>query len=154
MEEAINFFATFEKYSLQSCSKIYCTVCSHIHCSLFSQIYCTSCSCLQFYRFFFFCLYVANCQLCRFLNLPLTVECMCRKGLRVISYQDTRKVEAGYKLSQTTETLIGYTACYRLVFFVFSHFSYQFPIYYLAIVLLDRHTLWQALAFRAACGAW
>ncbi len=25
MEEAINFFATFEKYSLQSCSQIYCT---------------------------------------------------------------------------------------------------------------------------------
>jgi hypothetical protein len=25
MEEAINFSATFEKYSLQSCSQIYCT---------------------------------------------------------------------------------------------------------------------------------
>jgi hypothetical protein len=36
---------------------------------------------------------------------------MASKGLRVIPYQDTRKVEAGYKPSHTTEPLIGYTAC-------------------------------------------
>jgi len=36
---------------------------------------------------------------------------MASKGLRVIAYLDTRKDEAGCKPSQTTETLIGYTAC-------------------------------------------
>jgi hypothetical protein len=38
---------------------------------------------------------------------------MASKGLRVISYQDARKVEAGYKLSHTTETLIGYIVCWH-----------------------------------------
>jgi hypothetical protein len=33
-----------------------------------------------------------------------------------LSYQGTRKVEAGYNPSQTTETLIGYTACCMLGF--------------------------------------
>jgi len=37
---------------------------------------------------------------------------MASKGLRAISCQGTRKVDAGYKLSRTSETLIGYTACY------------------------------------------
>jgi hypothetical protein len=32
--------------------------------------------------------------------------------LRAISCQGTRKVEADYKPSHTTETLIGYTALY------------------------------------------
>jgi len=36
---------------------------------------------------------------------------MASKGLRGISYQVTRKVEAGYNLSHTPETLICYTAC-------------------------------------------
>jgi len=36
---------------------------------------------------------------------------MASKGLRAISYQDKRKVEAGYKPSQTTKTLIGYIVC-------------------------------------------
>jgi hypothetical protein len=36
---------------------------------------------------------------------------MSSKGLRVISYQGTRKVEAGNKPSHTTETLIGYIVC-------------------------------------------
>lgn len=44
---------------------------------------------------------------------------MASKGLRVIFYQATRKVEAGYKPSHTTETLIGYTACYRAFFYPF-----------------------------------
>jgi len=34
---------------------------------------------------------------------------MASKGLRAISYQVTRKFDAGYKPSHTTETLIGYT---------------------------------------------
>ena len=38
---------------------------------------------------------------------------MASKGLRVISYQGTRKVEAGYKPSHTTETLIGYIVCWH-----------------------------------------
>jgi len=40
---------------------------------------------------------------------------MVSKGLRTISYQVTRKVEAGNNPSHTTETLIGYTA-YALLF--------------------------------------
>ncbi|HOH55672.1 MAG TPA: hypothetical protein PK903_06110 [Paludibacteraceae bacterium] len=36
---------------------------------------------------------------------------MASKGLRVIIYSVTRKLEAGYKLSNTTETLIGYIVC-------------------------------------------
>jgi len=36
---------------------------------------------------------------------------MASKGLRVISYQVTRNVEADYKPSHTTETLIGYIVC-------------------------------------------
>jgi len=36
---------------------------------------------------------------------------MASKGLRAISFQVARKVEAGYYPSHTTETLIGYTAC-------------------------------------------
>ena len=36
---------------------------------------------------------------------------MASKGLRVISYQVTQKVEACYKPSYTTETLIGYIVC-------------------------------------------
>jgi len=41
----------------------------------------------------------------------ITFGGMASKGLRAITYQDTRKVEAGYNPSHTTETLIGYTAC-------------------------------------------
>jgi hypothetical protein len=41
---------------------------------------------------------------------------MTSKGLRAMSYQVTRKVEAGHKPSHTTETLIGYTACLPLAF--------------------------------------
>jgi len=36
---------------------------------------------------------------------------MDSKGLRAISYQGTRKFEAGYKPSHTNETLIGYIVC-------------------------------------------
>ena len=50
--------------------------------------------------------------------LATNVGGMASKGLRAISYQVTRKVEAGYNPSHTTETLIGYTACYLLCFFV------------------------------------
>jgi len=34
---------------------------------------------------------------------------MASKGLRVIPYQGTQKVGAGYKPSKTSETLIGYS---------------------------------------------
>jgi hypothetical protein len=40
---------------------------------------------------------------------------MASKGLRAISYHGTRKVEAAYKCSHTTETLIGYIVCWRFV---------------------------------------
>lgn len=53
---------------------------------------------------------------------------MASKGSRGISYQGTGKIEAGYKLSHTTETLIGYIASYGLGFFLF-HFFRQFSLY-------------------------
>jgi len=43
--------------------------------------------------------------------MPANGGGMASKGLRAISCQFTQKVEAGYKPSHTTETLIGYTAC-------------------------------------------
>jgi hypothetical protein len=43
---------------------------------------------------------------------------MASKGLRAISYQGTQKVEANYKPSHTTETLIGYIVCWLLPIFI------------------------------------
>jgi len=40
---------------------------------------------------------------------------MASKALRAICYQGTRKIEAGYNPSQTSETLIDYTACWAFV---------------------------------------
>jgi|WetSurSiteA1Bulk_404760.scaffolds.fasta_scaffold01271_3 hypothetical protein len=45
---------------------------------------------------------------------------MASKGLRVITYQGTPKVEAGYKPLHTNETLIGYTVCWQQVIFCLS----------------------------------
>jgi len=42
---------------------------------------------------------------------------MASKGLRAITYQVTRKVEAGYNPSHTTETLIGYIVCWQIVIY-------------------------------------
>lgn len=50
---------------------------------------------------------------------------MASKGLRAISYPVTRKVEAGYKHSQTTETLIGYIVCCQP--FIFQSFNSSTP---------------------------
>jgi hypothetical protein len=47
-----------------------------------------------------------------FLGLQPTVGGMASKGLRAISYQITGKAEAGCKPLHTSETLIGYTACW------------------------------------------
>jgi hypothetical protein len=59
--------------------------------------------------FYFFCF--VHLLLSVFLGLLPTVGGKASKGLRAIPSQATRKVGAGYKLSHTTETLIGYTAC-------------------------------------------
>ena len=48
------------------------------------------------------------------INCKITVGGMASKGLKAISYQGTRNVEASYNPSYTSETLIGYTACYQL----------------------------------------
>jgi len=47
------------------------------------------------------------------LKCPITVGGMASKGLRAISYQGTRNVEAGNKPSHTTETLIGNIVCWQ-----------------------------------------
>jgi len=44
---------------------------------------------------------------------------MASKGLLGISYQGTHKVEASYKPSHTTETLIGYIVCCAQLLFCF-----------------------------------
>jgi hypothetical protein len=54
----------------------------------------------------------------------LTFDNMASKGLRAISYQGTRKVEAGYKPSHTSETLIGYIVCCGVVVY-FSHYQFS-----------------------------
>ncbi len=43
--------------------------------------------------------------------LPTTVGGMASKGVRAITFQVATNAEAGYKPSNTTETLIGYRAC-------------------------------------------
>jgi hypothetical protein len=50
-------------------------------------------------------------SLCVVPKMGYNVDNMASKGLRVISYQGTRKVEAGSKPSHTSETLIGYIVC-------------------------------------------
>jgi hypothetical protein len=55
-------------------------------------------------------------MLCRSFLCALTFDNMASKGLRAISNQVTREVEAGYNPSHTTETLIGYIVCCVLVF--------------------------------------
>ncbi len=45
----------------------------------------------------------------------LTFDNMASKGFRAITCQVTQKVEAVYKPSQTTETLIGYIVCCAFV---------------------------------------
>ena len=57
----------------------------------------------------------------RFLLCDLTFDNMASKGLRAMSYQVTRKVEAGYKLSHTTETLLAILLAPRVLFFI-NHF--------------------------------
>jgi len=47
-----------------------------------------------------------------FLLLVPTVGGMASKGLRAIFCQYTRKLEADYNPSHTTETLTGHTACW------------------------------------------
>jgi hypothetical protein len=48
---------------------------------------------------------------------------MASKGLRVISCQATRKVEAGYNPSHTSETLTGYIACCAVVHLFILYFQ-------------------------------
>jgi hypothetical protein len=51
---------------------------------------------------------------------------MASKGLRAISYQGTRNVEASYNTSNTPETLIGYTACCVLGIFHLNQNSFKY----------------------------
>jgi len=49
------------------------------------------------------------------INLQLKFGVMASRGLRAVFYKGTRNVKAGYNPSQTSETLIGYTACCAFV---------------------------------------
>ena len=50
------------------------------------------------------------------INLPITVEAICSKGLRATNLSTDTKFYAGQNAWITTETLIAYSLCYRLVF--------------------------------------
>jgi len=52
-----------------------------------------------------------------FVTLLQVVGNMARGGLRVISYQDTKNVEAGYRSLHATETLNGYIVCWQQLIF-------------------------------------
>jgi hypothetical protein len=64
-----------------------------------------------------------------FLKWMPTVDNMAIKGLRAISYQGTRKVEAGYKLSHTSETLNGYIVCCAFGFLSSKFYKIIFKFY-------------------------
>jgi hypothetical protein len=67
-----------------------------------------------FVRWLFILSFFSNCKITAavsFLGLLVTFDNMASMGLRAISYQVTRKVEAGYKPTHTTETHIGYIVC-------------------------------------------
>lgn len=61
---------------------------------------------------------------------------MASRGLRAISYQGTRKVEAGYNPSHTSETLIGHIVCYQLA--VISVFKNPFNFFNVLISLAEN----------------
>ena len=63
-------------------------------------------------------------------DIPTTnKEVVQKEDMRVYSYQGTRKIEAGYYRLHTSETLIGYTACYTPLPYLYSFYSlYIFQI--------------------------
>jgi len=89
---------------------------------------------------------------------------MASKGLRVIFYQGTRKVEAGYKPSHTNETLIGYTALYistwLLTYFIkdimyvidILYFLLLFLFLLIVVNLLISKKEWGELLYRVSSG--
>jgi len=83
--------------------------------------------------------------------LAVTFETMCSKGLRATFLSTDTEVWAGQNAWITTETLIVYSLCYRLVFFVFSHFTFQFATLFLSSVRLGRQALWLVLVVRWNC---
>ena len=58
-----------------------------------------------------------------------------------LPYQVTITFDTSYAARIRTAPAINYTACYRLVFIVFSHFSYQFATPFRSAVRSGRHTL-------------
>ena len=69
---------------------------------------------------------------------------MASKGFRVISCQVTRKVEAGYNPSHTSETLFGYTACYELGV-VYNQFLSVLKKYHLGILKFNDSEIFFAM---------
>lgn len=59
--------------------------------------------------------------------LTITFDNIASKGLRVNHCQVTRKVEAGYKPSNTTEPLIGYIVCCVQLIVILASVNLQFP---------------------------
>ncbi len=64
-----------------------------------------------------------------FLNLPLTVAVWLVRDCGLLPYQVTANFEAGYCASKITETLIYYTACYRLVLFFLIILCFYFQLF-------------------------
>lgn len=59
----------------------------------------------------------------------VTVDNMVSKGLWTNSFQDTRKIEADYKSSNTAETLIGYIVCCQHFLLFQSNFPFKIQTY-------------------------
>ena len=70
---------------------------------------------------------------------------MIRCGLRGTFLSKSTEVEAVIMLIISTETALNYISCYRLVFFVFSYFSFQFATTFLSAVCWGRQALWLVL---------
>jgi hypothetical protein len=68
-----------------------------------------------------------------------------------LSYQVTTTFDTSYAARIRTAPAINYTACYRLVFFVFRYFSFIFAASFLTAVCLGRQALLQVLVLALAC---
>jgi len=65
-----------------------------------------------------------------------------------LPYQVTTTFDMSCAARIRTAPAINYTACYRLVFFIFCHFFYQFATSFLSAVRLGRQALWLVLVVR------
>src|SRR5690554_3973196 len=71
------------------------------------------------FKAFIFWFYCFLSSIFVFLKLCITVGGMASKGLRTAVVSTVTKIGAGEEPPKTSETLIGYTACWRVVHFFY-----------------------------------